>query len=187
MRIWAIGIWRMSVVRRQNDEVGFTLLEIMVVLLIIGIMMSMAVLSIGSQDRAKGVQNEMLRMQGLFTLAAEEAVFGVREWGVKFGLHGYEFLVQDEKNKWQKPAFEERLLKPRHWPDEILMTLQVEGETLTNEVKPEDPPQLIFSSDGEKTPFQLDLELPANHLESVRFRLTGGMNGVMRMERVTKL
>ncbi|MEO5334894.1 MAG: type II secretion system minor pseudopilin GspH [Magnetococcus sp. YQC-5] len=175
----------MFVVRLHGDDHGFTLIEIMMVLLIIGIMMSMAVLSVGSQSREKAVKEEVMRLQGLFTLAKREAVFDMQEWGVRFVGQGYEFLVQDEKQEWKRPALDERLLKARTLPRDMPMELQVEGEMVVGRsVKPDAPPQVIFSSDGEMTPFQLELKVPDVKSGSVRFRLTGAMNGQMRMERV---
>ncbi len=186
MAISATGTWRVFVAPTRNKVGGFTLLEIMVVLLIIGIMMSMAMVSIGSRGREKAVQEEMVRMKGLFALATQEAVIRMEEWGVRFGLHGYQFLVLDKKNQWHPPVKDERLLKSRYLPDDLRMLVTIEGEEITKDVKVDDPPQLIVSSDGEVTPFQVELGGSDGGSGVVRFRLSGQMNGRIRLERVEK-
>ncbi|MBF0192362.1 MAG: type II secretion system minor pseudopilin GspH [Magnetococcales bacterium] len=173
--------------RTKGDQNGFTLLEILVVLLIVGIMMGMAVLSVGPGDREKGTRDELARLKGVLDLVSREAVLDAREWGIRFSDHGYLFLVLDDKNQWRSPPAGDRTLQPRRLPETMPMVLRIEGVPLDKlEVKPEDPPQVMVSSDGEMTPFELELTVPgdARTGEKVAFRLSAGLTGRTRIERV---
>ncbi|MBF0297015.1 MAG: type II secretion system minor pseudopilin GspH [Magnetococcales bacterium] len=153
---------------------GFTLAEVMVVLLIMGITLGLAVVSMGSHGRDRRVEDEVLRIRGLFALAGREAVLGMREWGVRISEAGYGFLVLDEANLWRPPEGEERLLRPRHLPPEMRFRLRVEGRPGGNGL-----PQVIFSSDGRVTPFVLEALVDGKPA----WRLTGEARGGMRLAR----
>ena len=57
---------------------GFTLLEVITVVLIIGVIISFASLSVSNND-SKRVQDEAERLQHLLTLAAEESILRGKE------------------------------------------------------------------------------------------------------------
>jgi general secretion pathway protein H len=58
---------------RQSSK-GFTLLEIMVVIVIVGIVLSFMTLSTGSDRRAEQLEREAQRIVTLLQLASEQAV-----------------------------------------------------------------------------------------------------------------
>jgi len=87
--------------RRQGWCVaGFTLIEMLVVLLIIGIIMSMVTLSIRSDDRAEKMEEEMQRIQALLKMAREEAVMQDEDIALRVSDNSYAFEVLGEKG-WQ--------------------------------------------------------------------------------------
>ena len=134
---------------------GFTLLEVMVVVIIIGIVISFAVLSINSDD--KTLDEEARRLQALINLTSQEAILQSKELALQFNENGYEFLVFDGE-KWQAIADDE-ILRPRTLPDNVAVDYEPEGQKLTlkgmdDEAK---PPRIYFLSSGEMTPFRLSL------------------------------
>ena len=134
---------------------GFTLLEVMVVVIIIGIVISFAVLSINSDD--KTLEEEARRLQALINLTSQEAVLQSKELALQFNEDGYEFLAFDGE-KWQAIADDE-ILRPRKLPDNVAVDYEPEGQKLTlkgmdDEAK---PPRIYFLSSGEMTPFRLTL------------------------------
>ncbi|GAB0056244.1 hypothetical protein SIID45300_00549 [Candidatus Magnetaquicoccaceae bacterium FCR-1] len=171
---------------RGGVERGFTLLEILVVLLIIGVMMGMVVLSVSPRDAGKVAREELGRLKGMLELASREAVLEAREWGMRFGKDGYEFLVQDEKRKWQPPPAGERVLQARTLPEGWRIEWNVEGEKQEKGVKPEDPPQILITSDGEMTPFELEVEVEKRRGVLERYRLSAGVTGRVRVEKVER-
>ena len=136
-------------------ERGFTLLEVLVVVIIIGIVISFAVLSINSDD--KTLDEDARRLQALINLASQEAVLQSNELALQFNEDGYEFLAFDGE-KWQAISGDE-ILRPRTLPDTIAVDYEPEGQKLTlkgmdDEAK---PPRIYFLSSGEMTPFRLTL------------------------------
>jgi general secretion pathway protein H len=145
-----------------GHQTGFTLLEIMVVLVIIGIMISLATLSIGTAT-GDGVDEHSRRFEALLELAIEDASMQGREIGLSFYQHGYEFSVRDaavDKDGlpiwvWE-PLEADRLLKPRNLGEDITLDLELEGNQVTLEYErdTEDPyvPQVFVFSSGDIFP-----------------------------------
>ena len=90
-----------------SKESGFTLVELLVVLLIIGLGFSMASLNIGGSSNFE-LQSEAKFFANRLALIAEEAVLSREQWGVDVyretddnGEHfGYRWLVLDDNKQW---------------------------------------------------------------------------------------
>jgi general secretion pathway protein H len=151
---------------------GFTLLEVLVVVIIIGIVISFAVLSINSDD--KTLEEEARRLQALINLAGQEAVLQSRELALEFTDDGYDFLVFDGE-KWQ-PLADDEILRPRTLPGELVVEYEAEGERLTLQSTNDEktPPRIYFLSSGEMTPFHLTVRRRG---ESDGYQLTGTTRG----------
>lgn len=169
---------------------GFTLLELMVVLVIIGVIFTFAVLSLRGDDLGELMEQETLRMVTLLELASDEAVLRGEELAVLFSEDGYEFLVLNE-DLWQATA-EDLLLKAYTLPADIELRLEVEGEPpiltasaaeagIDDEEDEEEElqPQVFILSSGEMTPFTVILMSPLSRL---RYHLTASLLGSMSWE-----
>jgi len=154
-----------------RDAAGFTLLEILVVLLIIGVIVTFATLSSGVAGREKQTDNDVQRLIALMGLAGEEAVLRTRQLAVEFGEHDYRFL-RYESGAWA--PLDDELLRPRELPPDVEVDLVLEGKAivlqppkqedgpqdaggLSDQETPTANPQIIFLSSGESTPFDLTL------------------------------
>lgn len=129
---------------------GFTLMEVMVVLVLIGIIASFALLSVGGGPRER-LAEEARRLAALVELHQQEAILSGEPRGIQFTRTGYAVLRQDEKGAWQPPAAAETLIQHR-LPDEIALGLWVEGRpaALKNAGK---LPQVLLLASGEATEF----------------------------------
>jgi len=110
----------------RRRSAGFTLLELMVVLVLIGIIFSFAALSLRGTDISDLMEQETRRLAMLLELAGDEAVLRGEELAVNFTDDGYEFLVL-RNNNWGPPG-DDPLLKAYRLPADIELRLEVEGE-----------------------------------------------------------
>jgi general secretion pathway protein H len=144
---------------------GFTLVEILVVVVIMAVIISLAVLSIGVTGRDNQLDQESRRVQALIDLLHERAVLEGRDFGVRVEPTGYGFVVYDTyRDAWAK-FDEENEYRHRDLPKGISFQLQLDQQTVV--LKPVDKalsggpppaPQLAIAASGEGTPFRLILQ-----------------------------
>ena len=109
-------------------SVGFTLLEVLVVLFIIGIITAMATLSIGVATSRKDSGKEIQRIQDLLALASEEAVLRGREFGLTIYAKEYEFSTYDVlTGRWTPLGDAVEPFVPRRFPPETVVDLEIEN------------------------------------------------------------
>jgi general secretion pathway protein H len=164
---------------------GFTLLELMVVLVLVGIIFSFAMLSMGGDDLAEMMEQETRRLGTLLDLASDEAVLRGEEMAVHFTETGYEFLILNG-DQWQVPEGD-RLLQARSLPADIEIRLEVNGDTpgLTSTDDEDEEtltPQVYILSSGEMTPFSATLR---SSQSPVRYYLTASLLGEVSWETET--
>lgn len=169
---------------RPRYAQGFTLLEVLVVLLIIGVLISFATLSINRADNT--VEEEAQRLAALIRLGSQEAVLQGRELAVEFDGDRYAFVSFDGK-QWQ-PLEDDELLRTRTLPFDVIVELRMEGEQLTLTVDPEAdetldakkaPPRIFLLSSGEMSPFTLTVRKTGAAGQA--YHLTGGSRGQLQM------
>lgn len=161
---------------------GFTLLELLVVMFIIGIIAAMATLSVGSATRATGTEKEIERLGDLLALASEEAVLQGREFGLTFYAREYEFSAWDAgAASWEPLGADAGPFAPRPFPPEALVDLEIDDRLVSlapaipvrkekkrdSQAKAgtgdgtarrnEERPQVLILSSGDITPFELRL------------------------------
>ncbi len=143
---------------------GFTLLELMVVVVLIGIILTFVVRSVGDGGRAERIQREAQRIASLVELVGEEAVLRSAIIGLLFSEQGYEFLHFDA-GEWL-PEEKDGLLKRRTIDSAVELRLVVEGYGVELRPAPgarewegenSPKPQVLFLPSGERTPFELSL------------------------------
>lgn len=166
---------------RTGVRNGFTLLELLVVIFIIGIIAAMATLSVGTATATKGVEQEARRIGDLVALASEEAVMQGRELGLTFYRSEYEFSTYDpEQARWVALAGSAGPLTGRRLPPEAVLEVEIEGrmvkladekpppleprEATEDDDEPErgtgkddNAPQVFIFSSGDVTPFTIRL------------------------------
>lgn len=139
---------------------GFTLIEILVVVVIVGIVTATALLSVRAGGEARLAREEIHRLERLVAVAIDEAVYRNLELGVEFVAGGYRFLVWDGAT-WSPMT--DGAMRERRWPDVLAARLTVEARpvTLPRAYPTEKPvPQVVLLSSGEVSAFELELRAP---------------------------
>lgn len=171
---------------------GFTLVEVLVVVLIIGVMVTFATLSVGDRATADKLDTEAQRLEQLFRLAQEEAELKGYELGFRYTDELYQFLLIDREGRWVPVA--EGPLRTRAIPQPLQLALRVEGRAVPpaqdplpggdeEETADAFQPQVLILSSGELTAFALDLSAPGY---DVGYRVAGTLIGRISLERVER-
>ncbi|MDZ7643650.1 MAG: type II secretion system minor pseudopilin GspH [Woeseiaceae bacterium] len=169
---------------------AFTLIEVLVVVVIVGIISAIALLSVGLLGDDRAVRQEARRMATLIELAADEAVLQGRDLGLEVMQTGYRFVEFDPfLNQWQEIAGDE-FLRPRQLPEGVEFTLFIEDRRVllnpeparTGSDEPGDErgqqryarrgntegnyaPHALIMSSGQLTPFELALRRTRDRTE----------------------
>ena len=112
--------------RRLHNR-GFTLLEILVVIVIIGIMASVAMLSVGVLGRDSEMKEQAERLGAVLDQVKEDTELKGINVGVRIGRHGYDFFRYDARRQTWLPIDDDDLLAPRELPDGLSLRLWLEG------------------------------------------------------------
>jgi general secretion pathway protein H len=143
---------------------GFTLVEILVVLVIMAVVISLAVLSVNATGRDSQLDEESRRIQGLVDLLHDRALLEGRDFGLRIEPAAYEFVVYDPRRDRWTMLNQEQEYRHRELPKGISFQLQLDSQTvvikpidrsLSNDAPP--PPQVAIAASGEGTPFRLTL------------------------------
>ena len=133
---------------------GFTLLELLIVLVILGITFSFIVLSFGLKNPQDELKEHGQRIAALMQLASEESILLGAELAMQFNSDSYAFL--NLKNDAWLEIENDQIFRPRELPEYIQINVSVEGIAGSdNEIQQ----RVYFFSSGEASPFTLTLSL----------------------------
>ena len=147
---------------------GFTLLEMLVVLAIIGIVTAGVLLSLNLTGHDPALTTASRRLVSLMRYAREQAELQTRDYGIVFDARGYQFAVfSEQRNEWRK-ATRDTALRPRRLPPGLHLTVIVDGRKVKLHAGPQsDPgtlaPQVVLYSSGDLSSFEVTLERPRTH------------------------
>lgn len=163
---------------------GFTLLEILLVVTLLGFVLGIATLNVGG-NKARELRLFARHAHAVLQLAAEEAELQSTQLGLRVSDTSLQFVSFDAaENSWA--AMQDRPLQPLQVPEEVQVALEVEDipgleDTPLSESEALQP-QIVFLSSGETTVYSLLLQ-PARG-EAYKL-LSDGLNMTLEVESST--
>ncbi|WP_019676867.1 type II secretion system minor pseudopilin GspH [Arsukibacterium perlucidum] len=157
-------------------QAGFTLLEVMLVMLLIGLLATTVVLNFSGDSPEQRLHKETERFQQVFQFIAETAMLKQQEWGLVLQQGSYSFVYFDGE-KWLQ-ADEPKAAETYELAEDIRLQLELEGlpgselsllsqlnwqqaDEFENTDSEQPPvlPQVFILSSGEISPFRLTFQL----------------------------
>jgi len=152
---------------------GFTLIEILVVLVIVGILVSVAFLSFGILGEDRSLEREARRLTSLVQVVSDDATMQGRDFGIEFMTSAYRFVEYDPLiDSWFEVVGDDYLTQ-RALDEGVEFELVLEGKRIElhgeaakiREAGDEDEPRrdltddylphVLILSSGDISPFEL--------------------------------
>ena len=164
---------------RFNQLKGFTLIELLVVIVLLGIIISVAVFSLGPSGAERVMEQEAKRLHALIILSREEAIIQAKEIALDINKDEYQFLEYREK-KWQ--PLKSKIFKKRQLPGVLELKVETESEVKVMEQGDTELLRLYFLSSGEQSPFKMMFYVK-NKLDNY-FQIHGHFNGKLELAHI---
>ncbi len=162
---------------------GFTLIEILVVVIIIATIVSIALLSMSLVGDDRELDTERKRLAAIIEVAQDEAMLQGREFGIELMRTSYRFVEFDPlTSRWAEVPADD-LFRLRELPEGVEIDLYVEDKRIPLELDPrvlEEPdeedmsgkiedfePHLFLFSSGEATAYEIRLRRDLNDQELI--------------------
>ena len=182
---------------------GFTLIEVMLVIVLIGVMVSAIQFSFSGNKPEQLLEQNSARFAGIFDVAAEYGLLNNVELGLFIEENSYQFLGYDGTS-WS-PIANNPLFEVYTLPEGIEITLQLddlpieeallfdssvlinedEEDDFTEKEKKKTIPQVYMLSGGDITPFSLTFSLAEFAFdgdENISFKVSGIYTTPLRIE-----
>ena len=147
--------------RRQS---GFTLLEVLLVAMLMGLVATAVTLSMGGAKGDREIDKQARRLMATLQLAQEYAVMDGRLVGIRVEENGWQFMQRQAKDRKWLALTGDKQLGQVQLPENMVLTLELEGfgwqpdpdeEREKKRDDKERTPQLLSFPGGELTPFTL--------------------------------
>jgi general secretion pathway protein H len=178
--------------RLHGRSGGFSLIEILVVIVIIGIVMSIAMLSITLAGGDNQLREEARRMVSLVDVARDESLLQGREFGLELMQGAYRFVEFDPLTRQWSEIIGDDTLRLRQLPEELELELFVEDRRVMLKSDPtrmtseeEDrpgieryAPHVLIYSSGDMSPFEVHF---VRRIDDGLIAVQGDMAGMLEI------
>jgi general secretion pathway protein H len=152
---------------------GFTLIEILVVVVIMGIISAIVVLGLGNLGDDRDLRTEARRMTALIEMTLDEATLQGRDFGLELMQNGYRFVEFDPLTEQWSEVIGDDFMRPRSLAEDTEFDLFLEDKRVLLKIdaaeteKGDDDddrdlsddylPHVLVLSSGDITPFVLEI------------------------------
>jgi len=154
---------------------AFTLIELLVVVAVVGILITMAVISFNLIGDDRAVQKQVLKLSSLIDLASEEAQMQGREYGLELMQGGFRFVEYDPFLDIWDEVYGDNLLRPRDLEEGMELELMLEDRRVLLQAQAKETqaaedenerdrdlsedylPHILIMASGDITPFRLQV------------------------------
>ncbi len=165
IKILATGIWSKELILLGSQR-GFTLIELVVVIVVLGIIVTMATINIGD-PQVKRVKQSSTQFATLIQLAKEQAIFNSQDYALSVWESGYSFYSLTESG-WISIS-NDRMFRSRDLPEGLQFNLYLDGLKVILSQQDKNKPQVFITSDGEISPFLLEITDQRDWLFQIKF------------------
>jgi len=143
---------------------GFSLIEIMVVVFIIGLVSAAVIINFTGKSRDTELETAAQRLDALFDYVREQAELQTRDYGFRVNDKSYSFVVYDVLGNQWRPVDEDDALREREFPEGIEPTVVVEGRSIVLDRKKNDKelddytPDILIFANGDLSSFEVALQ-----------------------------
>lgn len=171
---------------RLRLALGFTLLEVLVVMVLIGIISSFAVLTVG-RNPPQLLTEEGQRLAALITLQQQEALLTGEMRSIQFHTSGYAVYRFHSPQGWQPLEMDDYLVR-RNLPADMELQLWVEQRRIALAVVKSNAhsPQVLLLNSGEMTPFSVIFSQAHVTTNTPPYRVTGDALGRLTLDLVDR-
>lgn len=167
----------MKVASWARHQAGFTLLEVLLVAMLMGLVATAVTLSMGGARGDRELDKQARRFMATLQQAQEYSVMDGRLLGLRVEENGWQFMSRDPKDRKWRALTGDRLLGPVTLPEGMTLAVELEGfnwRTASDERQErgrderERTPQILVFPGGELSPFVLTLSQQDEDLHYLR-------------------
>ncbi|WP_115148739.1 GspH family T2SS minor pseudopilin variant LspH [Legionella quateirensis] len=127
---------------------GFTLIEILIVIVILGITVGFALITFGDFGASKRILFAAEQLANTIHLAQQQAILESSTMGLRIDSSSYQILKFQESTEWN-PVSSKGIFKINYFPKNTVITLK------TGNKAGQGTPAIVISSSGDVTPFTI--------------------------------
>ncbi|MCL1050304.1 type II secretion system minor pseudopilin GspH [Shewanella abyssi] len=184
----------------QARQAGFTLMEVLLVVLLMGLAASAVTLSMGGASQQKGLERLAVQFMMSAEMVLDETVLSGQFIGIVVEKDSYEYVYYDEEGKWKRLE-QDRLLSARQMEPGIELHLVLDGLPLVQDDEEDDSwfdeplieksaddkkkypePQILLFPSGEMSAFELSFVTKNEMDKEIEVVVVGDVLGRLKLD-----